>query len=103
MKGYSRNFTFSTNDYRNYFNPWITSQLKSFRHELIQTLPIESLIEYHYDEGLRYRFPKFYGYAYDTFLVLSLLELSGNKRVRYIDEFLYNYLMDKRKKCVFEH
>jgi hypothetical protein len=65
--------------------------MRTLRYEVFASVPVEYLIEYHFNESSQEFFPKFYDTDADRFLIYCHLELSGNKHIQFIDDVFYYY------------
>lgn len=77
-------------DYRHVID-WKTSAMRTLRYEVMNNVPVEHLVEYHYDEKSKKLSPKFYDTDADRFLIYSQLELSGEQRIRFVSDAFYYY------------
>ena len=49
------------------------------------------MIEYHLDNKTNLAYPSFYSFAFDTFQIFNMLEMTGDEHYKFITDYLYLY------------
>lgn len=80
----------STNDYRR-ARSFTTSHIRSWRSKLMNAVPIYQIIDFHYNTTTKLAWPTFQSLAFDTAQVHPHMELAGNDRIRFVEDYLYAY------------
>lgn len=71
----------------------------------MKAVPIYQIMDIHYNSTTKRAWPSFQALAQDTTQVHAHFELAGNKRIFYIEDYLYSYYSSgsSTRNCYFLH